>query len=178
LTRAPDAWNTTRGSQAPCLAAGLNLPRIVRAFVEFVKAGSAPGVSPVPVQMWVGGSPVPVQMWQRRAQSRCRCGRGEPSPGADAAVLLAVPIAATAYSSVVQAPPVVPHQTCRPEMRTNAYPYSLNAYTDSLNTYPSENPYPDNLNTYSHSSNAYVCEARACRSMPDIPASCAWDALA
>ena len=28
----------------------------------------------------VGGvSPVPVQMWAGRAQSRCRCGRGEPS---------------------------------------------------------------------------------------------------
>ena len=26
-----------------------------------------------------------MQMWQGRAQSRCRCGRGEPSPGADAA---------------------------------------------------------------------------------------------
>ena len=25
----------------------------------------------------------PVQMWQRRAQSRCRCGSGEPGPGAD-----------------------------------------------------------------------------------------------
>ncbi len=32
-----------------------------------------------------GVSPVPVQMWQGRAQSRCRCGRGEPSPGADVA---------------------------------------------------------------------------------------------
>jgi hypothetical protein len=28
-------------------------------------------------------SPVPAQMWQGRAQSRCRCGRGEPSPRAD-----------------------------------------------------------------------------------------------
>ena len=28
---------------------------------------------------------VPVQMWQRCARSRCRCGRGEPSPGADVA---------------------------------------------------------------------------------------------
>jgi hypothetical protein len=27
--------------------------------------------------------PVPAQMWQGRAQSRRRCGRGEPSPGAD-----------------------------------------------------------------------------------------------
>jgi hypothetical protein len=32
----------------------------------------------------VGGvSPVPVQMWAGRAQSRRRCGKGEPSPGAD-----------------------------------------------------------------------------------------------
>ena len=38
--------------------------------------------------------PVPVQMWQRRAQSRCRCGRGEPSPGAD--------VAAVAYGPHVQ----------------------------------------------------------------------------
>jgi hypothetical protein len=30
-----------------------------------------------------GASPVPVQMWAGRAQSRCRCGRGEPSPSAD-----------------------------------------------------------------------------------------------
>jgi hypothetical protein len=29
--------------------------------------------------------PVPVQMWQGWAQSRCRRGRGEPSPGADVA---------------------------------------------------------------------------------------------
>ena len=48
----------------------------------------------VPVQIWRGGSPVPdvagmspvpVQMWQGQAQSRCRCGRGEPSPRADVA---------------------------------------------------------------------------------------------
>ena len=32
-----------------------------------------------------GVSAVPVQMWQTgRAESRCRCGRGEPIPGADA----------------------------------------------------------------------------------------------
>jgi hypothetical protein len=43
------------------------------------------GVSPVPVQMYQGASPVPAQMWQGRAHSRCRCGRGEPSPGADVA---------------------------------------------------------------------------------------------
>ena len=33
----------------------------------------------------MGASPVPVQMWAGRAQSRCRCGRGEPGPGADVA---------------------------------------------------------------------------------------------
>jgi NADPH:quinone reductase-like Zn-dependent oxidoreductase len=32
-----------------------------------------------------GASPVPVQMWQAAAQSRCRCGRRQPSPGADVA---------------------------------------------------------------------------------------------
>ena len=47
--------------------------------------------------------PVPVQMWQGRAQSRCRCergepqslcgcGRGEPSPGADVAGVSPVPV--------------------------------------------------------------------------------------
>ena len=30
-----------------------------------------------------GAGPVPAQMWQGRAQSRRRCGRGGPSPGAD-----------------------------------------------------------------------------------------------
>jgi hypothetical protein len=30
-----------------------------------------------------GASPVPVRMWRGRAQSRCGCGGGEPSPGAD-----------------------------------------------------------------------------------------------
>ena len=45
------------------------------------------GVRPVPVQMWHGpatgvgrGEPSPMQMWQRRAESLCRCGSGEPSP--------------------------------------------------------------------------------------------------
>ncbi len=39
---------------------------------------------PVPVRIYIAGaSPVPVRMWEGRAQSRCRCGRGEPSPGAD-----------------------------------------------------------------------------------------------
>ena len=28
-------------------------------------------------------SPLPAQMWEGRAQSRSRCGRGEPAPGAD-----------------------------------------------------------------------------------------------
>ncbi len=32
-----------------------------------------------------GVSPVPVQIWEGRAQSRRRCGSGEPSPGADVA---------------------------------------------------------------------------------------------
>ena len=42
--------------------------------------------------MWAGVSLVPVQMWQGRAQSRCRCGRGEPSPGADVAGVSPVPV--------------------------------------------------------------------------------------
>ena len=57
-----------------------------RPIADVVAASPVPvqmwhGVSPVPVQMWQGASPVPVQMWQGRAQSRCRCGRGEPRPG-------------------------------------------------------------------------------------------------
>ncbi len=38
-----------------------------------------------------GGFPVPAQLWQRRAQPRCRCGRGGPSPGADVAGVSPVP---------------------------------------------------------------------------------------
>ena len=45
------------------------------------------GVSPVPAQMWLGVSPVVTQLRAPRAQaqSRRRCGGGEPSPGADVA---------------------------------------------------------------------------------------------
>jgi hypothetical protein len=42
-----------------------------------------PRCRPVSAQMWQGASTVPVQMLEGRAQSRCRCGRDEPSPGAD-----------------------------------------------------------------------------------------------
>ncbi len=35
---------------------------------------------------------VPAQMWQSRPQSPCRCGRGEPSPGADVALASVVPV--------------------------------------------------------------------------------------
>ena len=42
-------------------------------------------------QGWPVGA-VPVQMWQRCAQSRCICGSGEPSPGADVAAVRAVPV--------------------------------------------------------------------------------------
>ena len=41
--------------------------------------------------MCPGASPVPVQMWQGRAQSRCRCSRGEPSRSADVAGVSPVP---------------------------------------------------------------------------------------
>ncbi len=41
------------------------------------------GVRPVPLCRREGLSSVQVQMWQGCVQSRCRCGRGEPSPGAD-----------------------------------------------------------------------------------------------
>jgi hypothetical protein len=34
----------------------------------------------------------PGAVWQGRAQSRCRCGRGEPSPGADVAGVSPVPV--------------------------------------------------------------------------------------
>ena len=33
-----------------------------------------------------------VQMWQGRGQSRCRCGGGEPSPGADVGGVSPVPV--------------------------------------------------------------------------------------
>jgi hypothetical protein len=46
--------------------------------------------APVPAQMWQRRAPVPAQMWQRRAQSRRRCGSGEPSPGADVAAAKSV----------------------------------------------------------------------------------------
>jgi hypothetical protein len=43
------------------------------------------------VRACMGASPVPVLMWEGRAQSRCRCGRGEPSPGADEGGVSPVP---------------------------------------------------------------------------------------
>jgi len=49
-------------------------------------------VAPSPGADVGGVSLVPVQMWQRRAQSRCRCGRGELSPGADVAAASPVPV--------------------------------------------------------------------------------------
>jgi hypothetical protein len=45
--------------------------------------GWARGGGPSPGADVVGVSPVPAQMWSGGAQSRCRCGRGEPSPSAD-----------------------------------------------------------------------------------------------
>ena len=50
------------------------------------------GMVLTPIAGVAGASPVPVQMWQRRAQSRCRCGRGERSPGADVAGASSVPV--------------------------------------------------------------------------------------
>ena len=38
---------------------------------------------PIPGADVAGVSPVPVQMCQECAESQCRCGRGEPSPGTD-----------------------------------------------------------------------------------------------
>ena len=79
--------------QGPSPGADVAGPRIVP--VQMWQRCPSPGVDVagpriVPVQMWQGPSPradvagariVPVQMWQGRAQSRCRCGRGEPSGG-------------------------------------------------------------------------------------------------
>ncbi len=39
-----------------------------------------------------GASPVLVQMWKGRAQSRCRCGRGGPSPADNVAGVRRVPV--------------------------------------------------------------------------------------
>ncbi len=51
------------------------------------------------MQVWAGVGPVLVQLWQQRAQSRCRRGRGEPSPVADAGRVgpVAVPISAVMW---------------------------------------------------------------------------------
>ena len=49
-----------------------------------------PPPPPPPVSELV--SRVAVQMWQRRAESRCRCGSGEPSPEADVAAVRPVPV--------------------------------------------------------------------------------------
>ena len=38
-----------------------------------------------PIYTFAAASPVPAQTWQGAAQSRRRCGRGQPSPGADVA---------------------------------------------------------------------------------------------
>ena len=48
------------------------------------------------------GRPVPVQMWQGLAQSRRRCGSGEPSPGADVAA--ASPVLAQMWQRRAQSP--------------------------------------------------------------------------
>ena len=47
-------------------------------------------------------SPVPLQMWQRRAQCRCRCGRGGPSSGADVAGIRDTDLSCLAMSAARQ----------------------------------------------------------------------------
>jgi len=59
---------------------------------RMIRAQMWQGQASVPVQMWHGRAPVPVRMWQGRAQSRCRCGSGEPSPSADVAAPCPVPV--------------------------------------------------------------------------------------
>ena len=54
--------------------------------LQVPRCASVPARAAVP-----GPRPVPVQMWQERVQSRCRCGSGEPSPGADGAGVSPVP---------------------------------------------------------------------------------------
>ncbi len=54
----------------------------VRACSEMKSAGTL-NVSKKISETLQGTSRVPEQMWAGRAQSRSRCGRGEPSPGAD-----------------------------------------------------------------------------------------------
>ena len=58
------------------------------------------GRAPVPAQMWQGASPVLVQMWPGWAQSWCRYGSGEPSPGADVAGVSPAPVQMWALSGV------------------------------------------------------------------------------
>ena len=65
-----------------CRWAGMTMPPEGRR----KRAVTRTGASPVPVQEDEGGlSPVPAQMRPGPAQSRCRCERGNPSPGADVA---------------------------------------------------------------------------------------------
>ena len=63
-------------------------------------------------------SRVPMQMWQGRAQSRCRCGRSEPDPGADVARGEPSPGADVAGASPVpvQMWPVLGSDGCRRPM--------------------------------------------------------------
>ena len=68
------------GSPPPTSAPGVGLPRPhLRRDWGSPPPTSAPGASsPLPAS-----APGPAQMWTGCAQSRRRCGRGEPSPGAD-----------------------------------------------------------------------------------------------
>ena len=52
----------------------------------------SPGVVQMLKGYVAGASPVPARMWQGCAQSRCRCGRDAPSPGADVAGVNPVPV--------------------------------------------------------------------------------------
>ena len=58
------------------------MPSVACAFPPSPGADVA-GVEPSLIADAAAASPVTLQMWQRRARSRCRKGRGEPSPGAD-----------------------------------------------------------------------------------------------
>ncbi len=59
--------------------------------LELLPPASHPPASQGPRStQWLGA--VPVQRWQGRAQSRCRGGRGEPSPGAEVAAVSPVPV--------------------------------------------------------------------------------------
>jgi hypothetical protein len=94
-----------RCSTLHCVAALVVLTRVPKALLVFnvfifnaasstvlETTGATSDSAKILAKLGMNVRPVPVQMWQGCAQSRCRCGRGEPSPGADVAATSPVPV--------------------------------------------------------------------------------------